>query len=227
MLNKIRERLTTTRRHRIAMRAARNAVIYSSTSVTPDDVLHLAYGAHGIHHTPPPPPRHARRPQRRHLQQHKRPPRRRHHPRLRRPRHPPDRHRSPRRPGRRTGLLRAPPQRHHHLTSPPPAERAPPMLSPVQNAAEQVPVQAWADLLALTPLGFGYRIAAKTRTNRRKPGDKQKRRTITGFLGTGLVVLPGFRLSANTSTLLAEARLHMAAPWTTPPLLLPHSHPQS
>jgi hypothetical protein len=51
MLNKIRERLTTTRRHRIAMRAARNAVIYSSTSVTPDDVINLAYGAHGIHLT--------------------------------------------------------------------------------------------------------------------------------------------------------------------------------
>jgi hypothetical protein len=88
------------------------------------------------------------------------------------------------------------------------------MLSPVQNAAEQVPVQAWAVLLALTTLGFGYRIAAKTRTNRRKPGDKQKRRTITGFLGMGLVVLLGFGLSANTSIVFAEARLHMAAPWT-------------
>jgi hypothetical protein len=89
------------------------------------------------------------------------------------------------------------------------------MLSQVQNAAEQVPVQAWAVLLALTTLAFGYRIAAKsrTRTNRRTP-DKAKRRTLTGFLGMGLVTLLGFGLSANTSIRFAEARLHMVQPWT-------------
>ena len=90
------------------------------------------------------------------------------------------------------------------------------MLSQVQNAVEQMPVQAWAVLLALTTLGFGYRIALKSRarTSHRKPGDKQKRRTVTGFLGMGLVVLLGFGLSANTSIRFAEKRLHMEAPWT-------------
>ncbi|MFF7130373.1 hypothetical protein [Streptomyces sp. NPDC008240] len=43
---------------------------------------------------------------------------------------------------------------------------------------------------------------------------KQKRRTITGFLGMGLVTLLGFGLSANTSIRFAEKRLHMEAPWT-------------
>jgi hypothetical protein len=89
------------------------------------------------------------------------------------------------------------------------------MLSQVQNAVAQVPVQAWAVLLALTTLAFGYRIAAKgrTRTNRRPAGDKQKRRTLTGFLGMGLVVTAGLALSTNTSARFAEKRLHMDSPW--------------
>jgi hypothetical protein len=89
------------------------------------------------------------------------------------------------------------------------------MLSTVQNAAEQMPVQAWAVLLALTTLAFGYRIAAlRSRTTARKPGDKKKRRTLIGFAGMGLVTLLGFGLSANTSIVFAEARLHMVDPWT-------------
>jgi len=89
------------------------------------------------------------------------------------------------------------------------------MLSTVQNAAAQVPVQAWAVLLALTTLAFGYRIAAtRNRTSRRQPADKKKRRTLTGFFGMGFVVLLGFGLSASTSIVFAEARLHMVAPWT-------------
>jgi hypothetical protein len=89
------------------------------------------------------------------------------------------------------------------------------MLSQVQNAAAQVPVQAWAVLLALTTLAFGYRIAAKTRarTTKRAPRDKQKRRTLTGFLGMGLVVTAGLALSTNTSARFAEKRLHMDSPW--------------
>jgi hypothetical protein len=88
------------------------------------------------------------------------------------------------------------------------------MLANLQDAVERVPVQAWAALLALTTLTFGYRLAAKTRTTTRKPGDKQKRRTLTGFAGMGLVVVAGFALSANTSIRFAEARLHMVQPWT-------------
>lgn len=89
------------------------------------------------------------------------------------------------------------------------------MLSQVQNAVAQVPVQAWAVLLALTTLTFGYRIAAtRARTDHPKPSDKRKRRTLTGFLGMGLVVLLGFGLSANTSIRFAEKRLHMESPWT-------------
>lgn len=87
------------------------------------------------------------------------------------------------------------------------------MLTDVQNAATQVPAPAWAALLALITLAFGYRIAAKNRTSRR-PRDKQRRRTVIGFVGMGLVVALGFGLSANTSIVFAEARLHMAAPWT-------------
>jgi hypothetical protein len=88
------------------------------------------------------------------------------------------------------------------------------MLTQVQNAAAQVPVEAWAALLALVTLGFGYRIAStRSRTNR-KPFDKAKRRTITGFLGMGGVTLLGFSLAANTSIRFAEKRLHMEAPWT-------------
>lgn len=41
-----------------------------------------------------------------------------------------------------------------------------------------------------------------------------KRRTATGFLGMGVVVLLGFGLSANTSIRFAEKRLHMVEPWT-------------
>jgi hypothetical protein len=88
------------------------------------------------------------------------------------------------------------------------------MLSQLQNAVEQVPVEAWAVLLALTTLAFGYRIAQKTRarTNQRGPRDKQKRRTVTGFLGMGLVVIAGLALSTNTSARFAEKRLHMESP---------------
>jgi hypothetical protein len=90
------------------------------------------------------------------------------------------------------------------------------MLSQVQNAVEQVPVQAWAVLLPLITLVFGYQLAQKRspRTTGRTPSDSKKRRTITGFLGMGLVVLLGFGLSANTSIRFAEKRLHMEAPWT-------------
>ncbi|MDX5526058.1 hypothetical protein PV677_35920 [Streptomyces sp. DE06-01C] len=91
------------------------------------------------------------------------------------------------------------------------------MLSQLRNTVEQVPVQAWVALLALTTLAFGYRIALKSRprtTKRKTTRDPKKRRTITGFLGMGLVVLLGFGLSANTSIVFAEARLHMESPWT-------------
>lgn len=87
------------------------------------------------------------------------------------------------------------------------------MLTYVQTAAEQVPAPAWAALLALATLAFGYRMAVKARTNRR-PGDKQKRRTIIGFAGMALVVVAGFSLSANTSIIFADVRLHMDSPWT-------------
>jgi hypothetical protein len=87
------------------------------------------------------------------------------------------------------------------------------MLSPVQDAFAQVPAQAWAVLLALTTLAFGYYIAAKGRTRTaKKPRDKQKRRTLTGFLGMGLVVIAGLALSTNTSARFAEKRLHMESP---------------
>jgi hypothetical protein len=88
------------------------------------------------------------------------------------------------------------------------------MLADVQNTVEQVPVYAWAAILAITTLAFGYRIAAKNRTRAtpRKPRDKQKRRTVTGFLGMGLVVVAGLALSTNTSARFAEKRLHMESP---------------
>lgn len=87
------------------------------------------------------------------------------------------------------------------------------MLTQVQNAADQVPVPAWAALLALVTLAFGYRIAAtRTRTSQRKTPDKQKRRTLTGFLGMGLVVTAGLALSTNTSARFAQQRLHMESP---------------
>ncbi|MBD3550866.1 hypothetical protein [Streptomyces sp. SP18CM02] len=91
------------------------------------------------------------------------------------------------------------------------------MLSQLRTTVEQVPVEAWATLLALTTLAFGYRIALKSRprpTKRKPSRDPKKRRTLTGFLGMGLVVLLGFGLSANTSIVFAEARLHMQSPWT-------------
>jgi hypothetical protein len=90
------------------------------------------------------------------------------------------------------------------------------MLSTVQNAVEQLPVQAWAVLLATLTLVFGYRIARKTTPNTKtEPGrDKIERRTLIGFTGMGLVALLGFGLSANTSIRFAEKRLHMEAPWT-------------
>ncbi|MFH9236054.1 hypothetical protein [Streptomyces globisporus] len=91
------------------------------------------------------------------------------------------------------------------------------MLSQLRTTVEQVPVQAWVTLLALTTLAFGYRIALKARprpTKHKTARDPKKRRTITGFLGMGLVVLLGFGLSANTSIVFAEARLHMESPWT-------------
>lgn len=90
------------------------------------------------------------------------------------------------------------------------------MLTEVHNAVERVPAYVWAALLAITTLAFGYRITAKnpTCTTPQKPHDKQKRRTVTGFLGMGLVALLGFGLSANTSIRFAEKRLHMESPWT-------------
>jgi hypothetical protein len=82
------------------------------------------------------------------------------------------------------------------------------MLSQVQNAVEQMPVQAWAVLLAIPTLVIGYRIAQKTLGR----ADNQKRRTVTGFLGMGLVVIAGLALSTNTSARFAEKRLHMESP---------------
>ncbi|MFM9635945.1 hypothetical protein [Streptomyces turgidiscabies] len=88
------------------------------------------------------------------------------------------------------------------------------MLSSVQDAIAQVPAQAWTALLATATLAFGYYIAAKSRTTKKAPRDSRKRRTLTGLLGMGLVVLLGFGLAANTSIRFAEKRLHMEAPWT-------------
>ncbi|MEU2134424.1 hypothetical protein [Streptomyces sp. NPDC018352] len=89
------------------------------------------------------------------------------------------------------------------------------MLSHVQNVAEQVPVQAWAALLSLATLVFGYRIAPtlRARTGHRKPRDTKKRRSTIGFLGMGLVVVAGLALSTNTSARFAEKRLHLESPW--------------
>jgi hypothetical protein len=90
------------------------------------------------------------------------------------------------------------------------------MLADVQTTVERVPVSAWAALLALATLAFGYRLAVKrhTRATPRKTGDKRKRRTRIGFTGMGFVVVLGFAMSASTSIVFAEARLHMVAPWT-------------
>lgn len=88
------------------------------------------------------------------------------------------------------------------------------MLTQVQNAVAQVPVQAWAILLALTTFAIGYVISQKRRTGAktRAPRDSQKRRTLTGLLGMGLVVTAGLALSTNTSARFAEKRLHMESP---------------
>jgi hypothetical protein len=88
------------------------------------------------------------------------------------------------------------------------------MLSQVQHAVEQMPVEAWAVLLALTTLVFGYRIAStRSRGDRHKPRSKPSRRRVIGFLGMALVVVAGFALSTNTSSRFAEKRLHMDSPW--------------
>lgn len=87
------------------------------------------------------------------------------------------------------------------------------MLTQVQTAVAQVPVQAWAGLLTLTTLAIGYRIAAKARTTKRTPRDPKKRRTAIGFAGMGLVVVAGFILSADTSLVFAETRLNIAEDW--------------
>jgi hypothetical protein len=89
------------------------------------------------------------------------------------------------------------------------------MLTDIHTAVERVPVYAWAALLALTTLAAVYPIAKKrARTAQPKATDKQKRRTLIGFLGMGLVAALGFGLSANTSIRFAEARLNMVHPWT-------------
>ncbi len=87
------------------------------------------------------------------------------------------------------------------------------MLPQVQTAVAQVPVQAWAGLLALTTLVIGYRIATKARATGRAPRDPKKRRTAIGFAGMGLVVVAGFILSADTSLVFAEVRLNIAEDW--------------
>jgi hypothetical protein len=89
------------------------------------------------------------------------------------------------------------------------------MLTTVQDTVAQVPWQAWAALLSLTTLAIGHLTARKAgdRTKTRTP-DPKKRRTLTGFLGMGLVTVAGFALSTNTSARFAEKRLHMEAPLT-------------
>ncbi|MEU6979590.1 hypothetical protein [Streptomyces sp. NPDC046371] len=89
------------------------------------------------------------------------------------------------------------------------------MLSQVQNAVEHVPAEAWAGLLALLTLAFGYRIGPKmkSRTDHRRPRDPKKRRSLVGFFGMGLVVAAGLALSTNTSARFAQKRLHMETPW--------------
>lgn len=90
------------------------------------------------------------------------------------------------------------------------------MLTDIHTAVERVPVYAWAALLALTTLTFGYRIAAKTRTTYRprKTRGSKNRRSVIGFVGMAQVAALGFGLSANTSIRFAETSLHMAPPWT-------------
>lgn len=52
------------------------------------------------------------------------------------------------------------------------------------------------------------------RTSHKREKDPKRRRAIIGFAGMALVVLLGFGLSANTSIVFAEARLHLQHPWT-------------
>ncbi|BCK74029.1 hypothetical protein Srufu_079820 (plasmid) [Streptomyces libani subsp. rufus] len=88
------------------------------------------------------------------------------------------------------------------------------MLSQMLNAVAQVPGEAWAVLLALFTLTFGYRIAkTRGRTDRKQPRDVKKRRSLIGFLGMGLVVAAGLAMSTNTSSRFARVRLHMEDPW--------------
>ncbi|MEU5322987.1 hypothetical protein AB0G67_40485 [Streptomyces sp. NPDC021056] len=87
------------------------------------------------------------------------------------------------------------------------------MLADVQDALHRVPVLAWAALLALTTLATLYAITRNPRTRTPKTPDLAKRRTITGFLGMGLVVAAGLALSTNTSARFAQKRLHMDSPW--------------
>lgn len=91
------------------------------------------------------------------------------------------------------------------------------MLTDIHTLIGRVPVYAWAALLASITLAFGYRIAAvksRAATTPRKPRDKKNRRALIGTLGMLAVVALGFGLSANTSIVFAEARLHMVQPWT-------------
>ncbi|MFC7794617.1 hypothetical protein [Streptomyces cinereoruber] len=89
------------------------------------------------------------------------------------------------------------------------------MLSQIQDVAKQVPAEAWAGLLALLTLAFGYRLSSKRQpTNRsKKQTDPGKRRDRIGYAGMGFVIAAGLALSTNTSARFAQVRLHMDAPW--------------
>ncbi|MGW2384424.1 hypothetical protein [Streptomyces sp. NPDC001658] len=88
------------------------------------------------------------------------------------------------------------------------------MPTDILTTVERVPVYAWAALIALATLAVVYPIAKKrARTMQPKAADKQKRRTLIGFLGMGLVVVAGLALSTNTSARFADKRLHMDSPW--------------
>lgn len=88
------------------------------------------------------------------------------------------------------------------------------MLSQLQTAVEQVPLMAWAALLALLAMAVGYVLAQKRNTaaGPRTAADNRKRRSITGFAGMALVAIAGLALSTNTSARFAEKRLHMESP---------------
>jgi hypothetical protein len=51
-------------------------------------------------------------------------------------------------------------------------------------------------------------------TRHKREKDPKRRRTVIGFAGMALVVVAGFSLSANTSIIFADVRLHMEHPWT-------------